>query len=224
MKNSRKMQQYLTVEALWSFQFPDFRCTLPGLDPSNAFAVLHTAQHQTWPCRASSDQKLEVDLSPPQEDAPTGFKTNVVSIDATVISELVGRSSALNPGRNQRKPEQCRTGNSRRVDVRSGGPPAPSPRSPQVPLACPDSSTEETWWPGMDGQADRCLARGFEYSRRDGNRTPLHPNICQSRDPRAAEKRSSCRVRRSRKNHRASECQEPSLKQKSCIEGFFLEA
>lgn len=35
---------------------------LPELDPSNAFAVLHTAQHQTWPCRASSDQKLEVDL------------------------------------------------------------------------------------------------------------------------------------------------------------------
>lgn len=113
-------------------------------------------------------------------------------------------------------------GNSRRVDVRSGGPPAPSPRSPQVPLAFPDSSTEETWWPEMDGQADRCLARGLEYSRRDGNRTPLHPNICQSRDPRAAEKRSSCRVRRSRKNQRASECQEPSLKQKSCMEGFFL--
>lgn len=26
MKNSRIMQQYLMVEALWSFQFPDFRC------------------------------------------------------------------------------------------------------------------------------------------------------------------------------------------------------
>lgn len=32
------------------------------LDPSKAFAVLHSAQHQTWPCHASTDHQLEVNL------------------------------------------------------------------------------------------------------------------------------------------------------------------
>lgn len=49
-----------------------------------------------------------------------------------------------------------------------------------------------------DAWAGWALPRTWPLNIAAGTGTE-HPNICQSRDPRAAEKRSSCRVRRSRK-------------------------
>ena len=112
----------------------------------------------------------------------------------------VGISTAASPAHWQRREYGAasgnwsmtnQTGNARQVYIYWAVPPFKTP------------DFRETWGPGPGRQIARCLARGLEYSRRDGHRTPQYLSISRPKSGRETIELPSTTTKREG-NHRVS--------------------